>query len=163
MAHLRHVQQVSDYVQIEIFTQTDFNKKRLLDDRKLIGGGLRFRILKQDNAKVRLGTSYFYEYEKFNSPFNSIDKHTIFANRFSTYLTFELALKEDVKLLIINYYQPKIGNWGDYRILSDNSLLVSLSSLLDIKLSFNLRYDTRPPETIKSIDTITKFGLGIKF
>lgn len=163
LAHLRHVQSTSELIQLEIFLQADFNKKRLLDDRKLIGGGLRFRILKQDDLKLRLGTSYYYEYEKFNSPGNSIYQYIVYANRFSTYLTLELAIKDDVKLLMISYFQPKIGSWNDYRILSDNSLIVGLSSLLDVKISFNLRYDTRPPETIKNIDTITKFGLGFKF
>lgn len=163
LAHLRHVQKLSDLLQLEIFTQTDFNKKRLLDDRRLIGGGLRFRILKQNNLKLRLGTSYFYEYEKFNSPINKDEKHIVYANRISTYLTFELSLKDDVTLLVVNHFQPKIGGWNDYRILSDNSLIIALSSLLDVKINFNLRYDTRPPQTIKSIDTITRFGFAFKF
>ena len=46
LLHLRHVQDLSDLIQTEVFAQTDFNKKRLLTERELIGAGLRFRILK---------------------------------------------------------------------------------------------------------------------
>lgn len=163
LAHLRHVQTISDFIQSEFFLQSDFNKKRLLDDRKLIGAGFRYRILNSRNLKLRLGTSYYYEYERFDSHNISAYTKKVFANRFSTYLTLEFSIKDDAKLLMISYFQPRIGQWSDYRILSDNSLIISLSTLVDLKVSFNLRYDTRPPETIKDIDTITKFGLGIKF
>lgn len=52
-------QTLTELIQAEVFTQIDFNKSRLLTERELIGGGLRFRILKYNNLKFRLGTSYF--------------------------------------------------------------------------------------------------------
>ena len=163
LAHLRHVQELDDDIQIEAFLQYDFNKKRLLTGRELIGGGFRFKLIKQDDMKLRLGTSYFYEHENYNVPLNSTHGNNFFTNRLSTYLTYELKLKEDVQLVLISYYQPHIGKWEDYRIISDNSLIVSLSSLLDVNISFSLRFDSRPPEAIKNTDTITKFGFGFKF
>ncbi len=163
LLHLRHVQDINDLIQAEAFAQTDFNKKRLLTERELIGGGLRFRILKLDNFKFRLGTSYFYEHEKYDVPAKSIHGNNLFANRLSAYLTFELKIKDDVKLVMINYFQPRVGKWNDYRIISDNSLVVELSSFVDLNVGFNLRYDSRPPETIKDTDTFTKFGFGFKF
>jgi putative salt-induced outer membrane protein YdiY len=163
LAHLRHVQDLNNDIQIEAFTQYDFNKKRLLTGRELIGGGFRFKLIKQDDMKLRLGTSYFYEHENYDVPANSNHGNNLFTNRLSTYLTYELKLKEDVQLVLISYYQPHIDKWEDYRIISDNSLIVSLSSLLDINISFSLRFDSRPPETIKNTDTITKFGFGFRF
>lgn len=65
--------------------------------------------------------------------------------------------------MMITYFQPQIGKWNDFRIISDNSLIVGLSSFVDLKTSFNLRYDAKPPETIKSIDTFTRFGFSFKF
>ena len=163
LLHLRHVQSLSDLVQAEIFAQTDFNKKRLLTGRELIGAGLRFKILQTEELKLRFGSSYFFEHENYNVPVNSIHGSNVFANRLSTYLTFEYDIADNSSLIIINYYQPQIGNWEDFRIISDASLKVGLSSFVDLTVSFNLRYDAKPPETIKTTDTITKFGFRFKF
>lgn len=62
LMHLRHVHSITELIQAEVFSQIDFNKNRLLTERELIGGGLRFRILKLNEFKLRLGTSYFYEH-----------------------------------------------------------------------------------------------------
>ena len=161
--HLRHVESLSELIQAEGFTQFDFNKSRLLNEREIIGGGLRFRILKLDELKIRLGTSYFYEHERFILPLNSLHPENVFANRLSTYFTFEYEIKDLVKLISVTYFQPRADYWKDYRILSDNSLIVELSSFVDLKTSFNIRYDSKPPETIKSTDTFTKFGFSFKF
>ncbi len=163
LLHLRHVHSLNDLLQIEVFAQTDFNKKRLLEERELIGAGLRYKILTFDNTKFRLGASYFYEHEKYDVPANSIHGSNLFANRLSTYLTFELEIKEDVKLITVNYLQPQIGKWEDFRITSDLSLLVGLTSFIDLSVGFSLRYDAEPPETIKPTDTKTKFGFSFRF
>ena len=115
------------------------------------------------NLKFRLGTSYFFEHEDYDVSANSIHGSNLFANRFSTYLTLEYEIKDDIKLMMITYFQPQIGKWNDFRIISDNSLIVGLSSFVDLKTSFNLRYDAKPPETIKNIDTFTRFGFSFKF
>ena len=163
LLHLRNVQFINDVIQAEGFIQTDFNKKRLLTERELIGAGFRFRIFKTDGFKIRLGTTFFYEHENYDVPANSVHGSNLYANRFSTYLTFEYEIKESIKLFLVNYFQPQIGKWEDYRIISDNSLIVGLSSFVDLQVSFNLRFDSRPPESIKNTDTYTKFGFSFKF
>lgn len=163
LLHLRHVQSFTELIQSEIFIQTDFNKKRLLNQRELIGGGIRLRVLSNEKLKLRLGTSYFYEHEIYSVSATSIHGSNKFASRVSTYLTLEYQIADYSNLVMINYFQPQIGNWEDYRIISDISFITSISSFVDLKVSFNLRYDSKPPETIKSTDTITKFGFGFKF
>lgn len=161
--HLRYVHKITEYLQTETFTQFDFNKSRLLTERELIGAGFRFKVVKLDELKVRLGISYFYEHEKYNISSYSIHSNNLFANRLSSYLTCEYEIKDDVKFLSITYFQPQISKWDDYRVISDNSLIIGLSSFVDLKVSFNLRYDSAAPDLIKPTDTITKFGFGFKF
>ncbi|MFZ2324454.1 MAG: DUF481 domain-containing protein [Ignavibacteriaceae bacterium] len=163
LAHLRHVHSLNKLVQVEAFFQTDFNKKRLLNERELIGGGLRFRFLKSDHLKIRFGISYFYEHERYDVEKNSVHRNNLFANRLSTYFTFEYEIKNDVQFVSTTYYQPQIGKWNDYKILSDNSLVVNLSSFVDLNVGLNLRFDSKPPETIKNTDTYTRFGFSFKF
>lgn len=142
------MQDLSDLIQAETFTQTNFNKKRLLTQRELIGAGLRFRLFKFNDFKLRLGTSYFYEHEKYNVPANSLHGNNLFANLLSGYITLEFEIKDGVKLVAINYFQPWVGKWNDHRIISDNSLVIELSPFVNVKVGFNFRYDSRPPETI---------------
>lgn len=163
LLHVRHVHSISELIQAEAFTQIDFNKSRLLTERELLGGGLRLRVMKSENIKLRVAASYFYEVERYDVPENSVHGKNLFANRISTYFTFEYEIKDDIKLISITYYQPQIGKLDDFRILSDNSLIIKLSSFIDLKTSFNLRYDAKPPETIKGTDTFTKFGFTFKF
>lgn len=163
LLHVRHVHSISELIQAEAFTQIDFNKSRLLTERELLGGGLRLRVMKSENIKLRVAASYFYEVERYDVPENSVHGKNLFANRISTYFTFEYEIKDDIKLISITYYQPQIGKLDDFRILSDNSLIIKLSSFVDLKTSFNLRYDAKPPETIKGTDTFTKFGFTFKF
>lgn len=163
LLHVRHVHSISELIQAEAFAQIDFNKSRLLTERELLGGGLRLRVMKSENIKLRIAASYFYEIERYDVPENSVHGKNLFANRISTYFTFEYEIKDDIKLISITYYQPQIGKLDDFRILSDNSLIIKLSSFVDLKTSFNLRYDAKPPETIKGTDTFTKFGFTFKF
>lgn len=163
LLHVRHVHSISELIQVEAFAQIDFNKSRLLTERELLGGGLRLRVMKSENIKLRVAASYFYEVERYDVPENSVHGKNLFANRISTYFTFEYEIKDDIKLISITYYQPQIGKLDDFRILSDNSLIIKLSSFVDLKTSFNLRYDAKPPETIKGTDTFTKFGFTFKF
>lgn len=163
LLHVRHVHSISELIQAEAFAQIDFNKSRLLTERELLGGGLRLRVMKSENIKLRVAASYFYEVERYDVPENSVHGKNLFANRISTYFTFEYEIKDDIKLISITYYQPQIGKLDDFRILSDNSLIIKLSSFVDLKTSFNLRYDAKPPETIKGTDTFTKFGFTFKF
>lgn len=163
LGHLRHVHLLNELMQIEVFIQTDFNKKRLLNERELIGSGLRFKLISNKNIKFRLGVSYFFEHEKYDVAINSLHRNNLFANRISTYYTFDYKIKNDVQFVSTTYYQPQIGKWDDYKILSDNSLIVNLSSFVDLNVGFNLRFDSKPPETIKKTDTYTKFGFNFKF
>lgn len=163
LLHVRHVHSISELIQAEAFAQIDFNKSRLLTERELLGGGLRLRVMKSENIKLRVAASYFYEVERYDVPENCVHGKNLFANRISTYFTFEYEIKDDIKLISITYYQPQIGKLDDFRILSDNSLIIKLSSFVDLKTSFNLRYDAKPPETIKGTDTFTKFGFTFKF
>lgn len=162
LLHLRNVLTISDLVQQETFIQFDFNKKRLLNSRELIGAGLRFKIYKSDEFKFRTGLAYIYEIEEYKLPENSIHGKLKNTHRLSSYVTFEINLKEGVRLLSIEYFQPDIVEFADYKFISENVLIVDLGKYLDLNIKFNLRYDSRPPDTIKSLDTITKFGLTVK-
>lgn len=163
ITHLRNVEKLEDWLQLETFIQFDYNRKRKLISRELIGAGLRYKILTNENFRFRLGTAYFFEAEQYDLEVQALhDKHTI-AHRVSSYFTFEIDLKKDIKFLSVSYFQPDLRNFADYRIISENSIILNLSKYFDFNIKFNLRYDATPPDEIKDLDTITKFGLSFKF
>ena len=68
LAHLRYVLSTNDFLQIEFFTQLDYNKKRLLLSRELAGTGVRLKLLTSSNFKIRYGIAYMFEHEKYDLP-----------------------------------------------------------------------------------------------
>jgi hypothetical protein len=162
-AHLRHVITTGNLLQIEMFTQFDNNKKRLLLARKLLGGGLRFRILKTDHFKFRLGTAYMFETERYDLPVNSVHPQTTSLHRFTSYVTFKYQLNKLLSFISTTYYQPRFKDFNDYKLFSENAFLIDTGKVLDLFIKFNLRYDSRPPDTVKKFDTFSRIGFSFKF
>ena len=163
LAHLRDVQTLNDFLQIEAFLQFNYNKKRLLLSRELAGAGLRFRLISEKSIQIRCGIAYMFEHEEYDLPSSSVHGRLTDANRVSSYATFNIELKDGFNFVSVTYYQPKIGEWNDIKAISDNTFVSELSSLLDLTFGVSLRYDSKPPDTVKKLDTITKFGLSFKF
>lgn len=163
LAHLRHVQLMNDFLQLEFFLQFDYNKKRLLLSRELAGAGIRLKLLSEKSIKIRYGLAYMFEHEEYDLPLHSSHGRITDANRLSTYGTLNVLLKDGFNFISVTYFQPKITQWSDFKAISDNSFISELSKLIDITFGVSLRYDSRPPDTIKQLDTVTKFGLSFKF
>jgi putative salt-induced outer membrane protein YdiY len=162
-AHLRHVITPLQFYQLELFTQYDNNKKRLLLSRELLGGGIRLRLLTEDNFKLRVGLAYMFEAEDYDLPASSIHGSSTKANRMSSYITFNYDIEENLSFVSVTYYQPKLDEWNDYKIVSENAFVVDPGGFIDLYLKFNLRYDSFPPDGIKKTDTVTKMGISFKF
>lgn len=163
IAHLRNVEGLNDFLQFEAFAQFDYNKKRKLLARELIGAGLRYKILTTDDFKIRAGTSYFFEIEEYDLPELSDHGKNVNAHRFSSYATFEFQITDNTSFSSVTYFQPDIEKTDDYKLISENAFAFMISRLFSFKVKFNVRYDTVPPDGIKDIDTITKVGITFKF
>jgi hypothetical protein len=162
-AHLRHVITTGELLQIELFTQFDNNKKRLLEARELLGGGVRFRILKTEHFKFRLGTAYMFETERYDLPPDSNHPNTTSFHRFTGYVTFKYQLNKLLSFVSTTYYQPRFKDFNDYKLFSENAFMIDTGKVLDLFIKFNLRYDSRPPDTVKNFDTISRIGFSFKF
>ncbi len=161
-AHIRHVITPARLVQFELFAQYDNSKQRLLLNWELAGGGIRLRLLTNDDFKFRLGVAYMFEIEEYNLPASSVHGTSSRAHRMSSYATFTSELQHHLSLVSITYFQPRVDKWRDYRIVSENALVITVGTLVDLYLKFNLRFDSRPPDTIKKTDTVTKMGIAMK-
>jgi len=162
LVHIRDVQTLNSLLQAEFFLQFNYNKKRLLLSRELVGTGIRFRLVSEKSLKLRLGIAYMYEHERYDLPANSVHGRLTDASRLSSYVTFNIAIKEGFNFVSVTYYQPKISDWNDLKAISNNAFVSELSTFIDLTFGVSLGYDSRPPETIKKLDTTPKFGLSFK-
>jgi len=163
IAHLRNVEGLNNFLQFEAFAQFDYNKKRKLLARELIGAGLRYKILTTDDFKLRAGTSYFFEIEEYDLSELSDHGRNVSAHRFSSYATFEFQITDNTSFSSVTYFQPDIRKINDYKLISENAFAFMISRQFSFKVKFNLRYDTVPPDGIKDTDSVTKVGITIKF
>jgi hypothetical protein len=163
LAHLRHVVTLNDLLQQETFLQYDFNKKRKLLQRELLGAGVRLRLFKTDIIKLRTGLAYMLEKERYSLPRRTRHGDQVYVQRLSSYLTCEIRMQKIVRLLTVSYYQPRFDDWTDYKFLSENMLIVDVGKHLDITNSVNFRFDSMPPEGVRKLDMVSKFGVSVKF
>ena len=163
LVHLRNVGTLSPAVQLEGFVQYDFNKKRLLASRMLAGAGFRFKVLKREFVKIRIGLSYFFEHEQYDLEEGNHHDADMSVHRLSTYLTTELSIQKDIRYIGVTYFQPDIQCGKDFRILSDHALEIHLGKHAAMTVKATFRYDSRPPDGIKPFDMVTKSGIGLDF
>lgn len=162
LLHLRYIRKNSKFLNPEVFGQINYNKKRLLLFRSLVGGGVRITLTKDSLKSLVFGTSYMFEHE--NLDLDDISEHPNLTNhhRWNNYLSFSNSFSQNARLSIVIYAQPRFSDFNDVRILSENHLGVVLTEKLSLSINFALMYDSRPPDGIKNLDTNTKFGFTIK-
>lgn len=163
LAHLRHVITLNRILQHESFVQKDFNKKRHLTDRIVMGNGFRVRILTKGEFKMRAAIAYMFEREWYNISVNDTHQRQMDAHRISSYLTLEYELEKNLSFIAVTYFQPEILGPKDNRVLSENALIVHLGKHLDLQNTLNLRFDSRPPSGVKKTDMTLKTGLSVNF
>lgn len=155
--HLRYNYKVSDFITWEAFLQTQYNQITKIQQRTLLGTGPRFRLVKNEKASVFLGTLYMYEYEEVASEATNRD------HRLSSYLALTWAPKEWISMGTTTYYQPRLNQFFDYRISSENYLEFDISKTLSFRTSYQLSVDSRPPSGIPNTTYELRNGLKLSF
>lgn len=143
-------------VAFEAFQQMQFNSVQLINFRYLSGAGIGLRLVENDTLKLRAGTLPMFEYEELTT--GAIERNI----RQSSYLLFFIDLGS-VEFQTINYYQPVIGRWSDYRLSSASTMSIELRKWLRFNVSFDLLYDSSVPESIPALIYTLKNGVGVQF
>lgn len=133
-AHLRYNYDISERWIWEAFAQVQTSPIQLLEQRDLLGTGLRWRLLKSKDGRQRiyLGAAWLWEQNRFSEPFTNSSWH-----RSSNYISTTFRPGKKVLLVQTTYWQPVIGYIRNYRFSSDWLLKIELTK----KLSFTLDYE----------------------
>jgi hypothetical protein len=137
--HFRYNYKIKDWFLAEAFTQAQFNKVLKVKIRWLLGAGPRFKVISTKPFCLYAATLYMYEHEELYDT-NIVNRN----NRLSSYLAFTLKIKDNLSLLHTSYYQPKVNQFSDYRILSQSDLKISISKHFSFLFSYLYTYDTFP-------------------
>ena len=130
---------IKDY-QVEVFTQYEFNEFLLLNDRYLIGSGLRIGLQEDEPINTYLGMGFMYEKETYNTDI----MHEKILIRSTNYIKNNLALTSNIDLSNTAYFQIATDDSNDYRILYDGGLEFYANDSFAFTISWNYRYDSDP-------------------
>ena len=135
-----------------------------LTQRTLLGGGVRW-VLFEENLKSAgyLGFGAFHEQETLSSKLGTSDPMRSVLWRANSYLVLKRQLNEQVRLYSTTYYQPAFADAADFRLLEQASILVKLDQHLDLKLSLDVSFDSKPPQTVQKRDLFYSTGLEFSF
>ncbi|MCB0465821.1 MAG: DUF481 domain-containing protein [Aequorivita sp.] len=140
ITHLRYNYRFHPRIAWEVFTQGQYNKVSKIEFRGLLGTGPRFKLTTSEKYKCYFGTHIMYEYEELSDGITHIQRDF----RSTSYLSFSLYPTKTLSIISTTYYQPKLKNFGDYRVSNQSSLLIDLFKNFAFKTSYTFIYDETP-------------------
>ncbi len=162
-AHLRYNYGLTRVVVAEAFTQIEEDAFTRLRLRTLLGAGVRLRYLETDAAGLYQGSSVMIEHERLDPAKVVVHPDRVTAPRWSNYVSLHLSLGETATLVNIVYVQPRLDAFDDLRILDEATMSFTLTKNLNVNVTFNLRYDSLPPDGVESLDVTVRNGVTFSF
>ena len=158
--HLRYNFSLGEgMVTAEAFTQHQYNSIRLLKRRFLLGGGPRFRVHENERLGLYIAPLVMYEHELLD------DTNNARADRFKgdLYVTLTYELDERITFSHTTYYQPDFARFSEYRVSSETGLELGFTGSFSLTLTYNLAYDSHPPQDIPRLFYTLRNGVRYTF
>ncbi|MDH3424587.1 MAG: DUF481 domain-containing protein, partial [Gemmatimonadota bacterium] len=162
--HLRRTHWFADWIAPEWYGQINYDRPQLLDFRALAGGGVRLQFARGARGAVGAGVSLMLEHERLDLPDSATHDDRTRTVRNSTFLTLRLVAGDNLVISSTAYLQPALNDvFGDMRVLENLRVAASLSDRLALTVTFDLRYDSGPPDGIAALDTRLKTGVRFTY
>ena len=157
--HLRTTKKIFKNYQMEVFMQYEFNEFILLNDRYLIGSGLRIGFQRSGLTNTYVGMGFMYEQETYNTEIEN-EKSLL---RSTNYIKNNFVLSPNVVLNNTAYFQIASDDFNDYRILYDGGLEFHINDSFSFTTSLNYRYDNDPHADMGSSYIQISNGISFNF
>ncbi len=155
--HLRYNQKITNLFRFEAFVQSQHNELLNINARNLAGVGLRFKLVSREHVRLYIGNAYMYEEEK-SDEFNTKNYH----QRNSSYLSISATIaKSNVSIINTVYFQPRYGNFSDFRVLEQFKLNVPINKTLSMFTLFDYYHDNETPSGKSQFSSNISIGLGL--
>ena len=160
-AHLRYIYNITDrYNVAEAFVQSQEDEFRLIQKRRLLGGGYRVHLLRDFfPMKFFIGFGGMYEYITYLSANNPNENNF----RLNTYLAFTYPFKEDLRISFTSYYQPKVDEFSDFVTANKFELQFKIIEHLFLNFRISYDYDAQPAIEVKKYDFYQDTAFIYKF
>lgn len=164
-AHLRFIYHNYKLIHPEVFFQIEYDDFLLIEHRELVGAGIRLDIIDSETyeeypkIELNLGSSLMYEHEKYKLDNPSFDVQL----RNSTYLSLFLFINDFFNLSFVNYIQPVLKNFHDFKVLTELKTNFSISKYLLFNFNLNYRYDNVPLPNLKYYNFNIVNGISVNF
>lgn len=167
LTHARYNYRLTWLLALEAFAQAQHDRFRRIGVRDLYGVGPRFHLLTREDVEIFAGTTYVLEHEIITaSATGSLDgavESNELWNRSSNYVGFNAQLAPLLTASMTTYVQPRFDEPSDFRVLSEASIVVTITKMLAARVSGSLWYDSDPPSSVKTYDVEVKNSLMLKF
>ncbi len=151
--HIRFARKLTTLLAVELFIQSNEKPLEKIEERNLIGAGIRISPLKD----LRLGIGLFDENEK---RINLNERNT---TRLNTYLNYLLKISENTSLNSLIYFQPDIDDFSEIRSLLRLGLKVKALKNFFININYEYAHDSSPPLGTDKKNSIYGFKLSYEF
>ena len=154
-AHLRYNHKLTQFFRLEAFLQDQNNTKLTIIRRKLVGVGIRMKIINKKNTTAYFGNTYMYEIEDLNN-----SEERFFNHRNSSYLSLNQSFeKSNLMLTGTIYFQPLYRDIKNHRILSQFKAELPLTKTISVSALYNYAF-TKFTSNIED-DRASNLNLGI--
>ncbi len=143
----------------EWYAQANYDRAQLLRLRLVGGGGIRAAVVRGAWGQFGTGTALMFEHERLELPDSALHARRTTVVRSSSFLTLRVVSESGFVVTSTTYLQPDIQALGDVRILENLRLASPITEKVALTVSFNLRYDSRPPDGVAKLDTVLRTGV----
>lgn len=157
MAHLRYNKKVNEWLRWEFFGQFQNNDITQIDSRVLAGTGPRFKLMKLPTFRLYAAILFMYEREKEATI--PIVRHSDVRN--SSYISFTWLPKDYLEMISTTYFQPRLSQFNDFRILNQISFKVKATPHFSLSVKWNYLHDKAPAGTAPK--TVYNFATGFTY
>ena len=124
---------------------------------------MRFDVLRGKSVALALGLALMGEHEALRSDGLPDAGKVTTDLRVSTYLALRVAVMKHLDATETLYVQPRLDDPADLRALSETSLTAKANATVSLGLAFSVAYDSRPPVSVRPLDTTLKTTLQVAF
>ena len=148
--HMRYTHTSNARWQPEIFAQGDYAKSRRLDQRTLLGAGLRRIWSSEEEVIFSLGSSLMWEREALSLRVGDPHPSRASVGRSSTYVNMHI--RRRLGFAVTAYYQFDLADPSDVRLLGTGELTTPLWGPLKQTTTVDFRTDSSPPLCVEETD-----------
>lgn len=147
----------------EWFGQINYDRPLLLNFRMVGGGGVHGSFDDGSWGDFGGGSALMLEQEWLSLPDTAAHPDQTLALRWSNYLSVRVLVSETTVITSTSYIQPELGAFNDFRVLENFRLSTKITNELALTVSFDLRYDSRPPDGLDALDARLRTGITYSY